>query len=92
MSSHKLLLAFAAALLVSGCAGWKPVVRTLDDIARIHCANYFAKVQGVSLEDAFEAYCRTREAWAPWIDPVIRAQSEGVETVEAQAAAKREGE
>jgi len=76
---------FALALVVGligatqqSCATVKPILRTLDDVARWHCARYYSGVQAVSIEDAWEAYCKTREAWAPWIDPVIRAQQEGV--------------
>jgi hypothetical protein len=80
----KLLLIVLAALLVTACGAFKPIVRTLDDVARFHCAQHVSGARGVSLEDAWEAYCKTREAWSPWIDPVIRAQAEGVEIAESQ--------
>ncbi len=87
MSWHamKLLAGWCAAILaillgsfaVQGCAAVKPVLRTVDDMAQALCAQYYADAVGVSFDDAARLYCRTREAWAPWIDPLLKAQAEG---------------
>lgn len=64
---------------LSGCASMKPVVRTVDDLAREACNFYFSDRMGISLEDAARTYCKVREDWAPFIDPLLRAQEEGGE-------------
>ena len=71
------LLCLSAALLATGCVGFKPVVKTIDDVARFFCAQHFSEAQKVSIEDAWEAYCKTREAWAPWVDPLLEAKQQG---------------
>lgn len=86
MNRLKLCIVALVALLCAGCANWKPIVRTVDDVARLFCAQHQARLQGVSVEDAWRAYCRTRDAWAPWIDPLIAAQAEGTATAQAAAA------
>lgn len=86
MNRLKMCIVAAVALLCAGCADWKPIVRTVDDIARLFCAQHQARLQGVSVEDAWEAYCRTRDAWAPWIDPLLRAQAQGTAAAQAEAA------
>lgn len=83
MTRIKLLLLAVIAVLLTGCGAWKPIVKTVDDIARFHCASFYSARQKVSLEDAWEAYCKTREAWAPWIDPVLSAKQAGDEQAEA---------
>ncbi len=67
---------------VAGCAAALPIVRSVDDIARSMCAAYFGQKQGVSVEDAARMYCATREAWAPWIDPALKAQQSGAAAAE----------
>lgn len=91
MTRLKLCLAVLVALLCAGCAEWKPIVRTVDDVARLFCARHYSQAVGVSVEDAWEAYCRTRDAWAPWIDPLIQAQAQGGATVQAKQASAAPG-
>lgn len=55
----------------------KPYVSTVDDIAKSMCAKYYGDALGVSVDDAFEMYCRTREAFSPWIDPALASVQAG---------------
>lgn len=78
-SGGALLVLFAIGLsgATVSCAAVKPVVRTIDDLARESCQFYFRDTLGISFEDAARTYCKTREDWAPFIDPLLRAQAEG---------------
>jgi hypothetical protein len=84
MTNLKLCIVALLALMAPACASMKPIVKTIDDAARFFCAQHYSQLQGVSLEDALESYCRARENWAPWIDPLLAAQAEG--TMAALAA------
>lgn len=71
---------FAPVLLVAclgGCASFKPVVRTADDLAQEACALFFGDKQGIDIEAAAKAYCATRQAWAPFINPILAAEKQG---------------
>lgn len=80
------LVVLAPLLLAATCAQFKPIVRTIDDVARWMCAQHHSQLQGVSLEDAWEGYCRAREDWAPWIDPLLQAQAAGTMAAQAPSA------
>jgi len=81
MRSLKLMLAtLVAVVALQGCAFWqkvKPIVSTVDDIARSMCAQWYGEQMGMSVDDALKLYCNTREAWAPWIDPALAASKMG---------------
>lgn len=55
----------------------KNVVRTADDAARALCAIFHAERQGISVTEAFDAVCKTREVWEPFYRPVLQAQKAG---------------
>lgn len=60
----------------SGCAGWKPIARTVDSIAGDLCTQFFAEQKpALSLEDVAEQFCNTREDLKPWIDSVLAAKA-----------------
>lgn len=64
----------------TGCAFWqeaKPVVRTVDDLARDACSLFFGEKMGLDVVDAARAYCATREEWAPFIDPMLAGMDQG---------------
>jgi len=62
------------ALAVTGCAGAKPVIRTINDIAKDACALFFSEKQGISIEDAARGICATREVLDPFIREILKAQ------------------
>lgn len=59
---------------LSGCANWKPAARTVNDVARDLCSLFFAEKQGISVEQAAELACETREQLDPWIAEVLAAK------------------
>jgi hypothetical protein len=63
-------------LLLSGCAGWKPIARTADGVAETLCAQFFGEKRGLSLEDAAKQFCSTRADLEPWIESVLAAKRE----------------
>lgn len=67
------LLCFVIALL-PGCANWKPTARTVNDVARDLCSLFFAEKQGISVEQAAELACDTREKLDPWLEQVLAAK------------------
>lgn len=68
-------LAFAlAALSLSGCAGWKPVAKTANDLAAEFCALTVSDIQGISFEQALETACDTHEKVKPFLDELLAAQ------------------
>lgn len=72
----------ALLLVLPGCSAWtaaKPVVRTADDLAQEACALFFGDKMGIDVVAAARAYCATREAWAPFINPILAATHEGGE-------------
>lgn len=83
------LMTFATLFLASGCAAWswnedvKPVVRTVDGVARELCALFYGDAMGISLDDAARVYCSLREQYAPWIDVVLAgAQAGGLKALQ----------
>lgn len=68
------LLALLLVVALPGCASWKPVARTADGIAESLCAHFFGEKQGISLEEAADQFCATREDLEPWIDQVLAAK------------------
>ena len=80
----RVLLALMTLILLpvlGGCAWWqttaKPVVSTVDDLARSMCAIYYGEQMGVDVDAALETYCEYREQWAPWIDPALASMQVG---------------
>ena len=65
-------------LFVTGCAGGKPYVRTADDAATWACAAFNSQRQGLSLEDAAGAFCKTKAQLQPWIDQLLALQRQGL--------------
>lgn len=79
-------LAIALGFLLVGCGSVKPLVRTVDDIARDLCAVHFGEQLGIPFEEAARTYCEAREDWAPFLDPLLAAKREG-----GELAAQRHG-
>lgn len=80
MNLIKLYLWILACVALVSCAAWqkaKPLVSTVDDLARSMCSVFFGQQNGISIEDAARLYCDTREKWAPWIDPVLAGTQAG---------------
>jgi hypothetical protein len=82
-------LVFVAALALPACSGGLPPPRTLNDLARTACAVYFARTQGISVEDAARLICALPEVLAPF----LLAQQSGEQTAgpEAELAAQKAG-
>lgn len=80
-------LAFAA---LTSCNGVKPVIRTVNDIAKEACALFFAEKQGISVEEAARGICATREVLDPFIREILKAQQ--VAGAAAGAAASPEAD
>jgi hypothetical protein len=72
-----LMLVVLLGFVPTGCAGWKPVARTVDGVAETLCAQFFGEKQKLSLEDAAKQFCATHEELQPWIDQVLAAKREG---------------
>ena len=70
-------------LLPSGCASWKPVARTTNDVARVLCGEFFGEKQGLSVEEAAKKFCETRDDLEPWIDAVLAAKREAAPKAQA---------
>lgn len=64
----------ALLLVTPGCANWKPSARTVNDVARELCSLFFAERQSISIEEAAETACETREQLDPWIEQVLAAK------------------
>jgi hypothetical protein len=79
-----LVLALA---LSTGCAAFqaaKPVLKTIDDVARQLCLLHYSEKASLSVEEAAEFYCKNREQWEPWIGPALSAQKVGGAKSDAQ--------
>jgi hypothetical protein len=73
-------MALACILLLPSCAAWKdakPVLRTVDDIARSLCGQFFGEKQGISVEEAARKFCQYRDDYAPWIDGALALKQSG---------------
>ena len=86
-----LVLAACATVLVtfavwlSSCAEFKPVAKTVNDVARDLCAIFYGKKQGISVEDAAKAFCATEKQIAPFLDEVLSAeQRAGAKSLQAR--------
>lgn len=78
-------------LFMPSCASFKPIVRTIDNLAKEACAMYFGEQMGVSLEDAAKAYCNTRKALDPFVTELLKAQEKaGLASSEVQGITKAE--
>jgi hypothetical protein len=62
------------ALGLPACSSWKPTARTVNDVARELCSLFFAERQSISIEEAAETACETREQLDPWIEQVLAAK------------------
>lgn len=80
------VLALALGLVLPACSSWKPVARTVNDVAGELCSIFFAERQGISIEDAARTFCRTRDQLEPWIDQVLAAKQAA-----SKAALERSG-
>lgn len=61
---------------VASCAAFKPIARTVDDVATIACRQQLfgqAQAQGISVEDV----CRTKAVLQPFIDAIL-STSQGI--------------
>lgn len=76
-----MLVATMLVLSLCGCSWWqgeaKPVVQGIDDVAKNLCSLFYSGRNGITVEEAVTTYCKAREQYAPWIDPILRAQREG---------------
>lgn len=82
-------LLLLSALTLPACASWRPVTRTVNDVAGDLCAVFFAEKKGLSLEEAGRTFCRTHEQLQPWLDQVLAAQqAAGRAALEQQSGAQ----
>jgi hypothetical protein len=65
------------------CAGSKPYIRTADDAATWACAAFYGQKQGLSLDDAAGAFCKTKAQLQPWIDQLLALQRQGLSVEKA---------
>jgi hypothetical protein len=77
-------LVLFVALLLPSCAGWKPVVRSVNDIAKDLCVAHFGAKSKLSLEDVAKQFCETREDIEPWTDAILSAKREAAPIAEAR--------
>lgn len=70
----RIALLTLVAVSLSGCAGWKPAARTVNDVARDLCSMFFAESQSISIEQAAEVACKTRDQLDPWLREVLAAK------------------
>jgi hypothetical protein len=90
MSALKAVLVRGACLgllACTGCAGWKPVAKTVDQAAVILC-DIFESQQpanaSLSIDDIEKAFCATAEQVAPFLDAAHAAVSAGGKAREAE--------
>ncbi len=63
---------------VYACVSVKAAVQSADDVAaQLLCAQSKAELQGISVEQARDAYCSTRDTWRPWLDAALQARRMG---------------
>lgn len=67
----KIFLLIAIVWLTAGCAQFKPIARTVVDIARGAC-EMFAAEQGLSISDV----CATEKQLQPFVDGLLAAKRE----------------
>lgn len=75
-----LLMICLAFLFLPGasCAGAKPIIRTVNDIAADWCVAHYSAMQGLSVEDALKTFCTGEKALKPWLDLILMGQKNGV--------------
>lgn len=71
------LIGLLFACHVSACASVKPIARTVFDVAELLCALHFSEKRSISVEEAGEAFCATREQLDPWLDEALAAKRRG---------------
>lgn len=72
------ILCVVLAAFAFNCAAVKTAVHSVDDeAAQLLCAQSKAELQGISVEQARDAYCSTRDTWRPWLDAVLKARRMG---------------
>ena len=81
MKKIRLALLLVVALLTTGCANFKPIARTVLDVARAGC-EMFAAEQGLSISDV----CATEKQLQPFVDGLLAAQRQAGVTREAHGA------
>lgn len=83
-ASSLTLLFVCGGIGLGGCSVVKPVVKTVDDVAKDLCAIHYGEEFGVSFDEAARKYCELRKDWAPFIDPLVRARLEAAQTIAAE--------
>ncbi len=68
---HKLGILLA---LCASCAEARPIIKSVNDVARDLCAVFYSQRQAVSFDDAARSFCATERQLAPWIDEVLSAE------------------
>jgi hypothetical protein len=72
-----LAIAIGSAVGISGCSAWttaKPVVRTVNDVARDLCVTHFGEKSKLSPEEVAREFCERQKDLAPWLDWVLAAK------------------
>lgn len=65
-------------LVFAACAALKPAILTADDVAaQLLCAQASAEKKGITVDEAKDAYCSTRDTWRPWLEAVLAARRLG---------------
>lgn len=73
---EKLFLICALSMLFSGCAFWKPVAKTTNEVARVLCEEYATgrDTAGMSVKD----WCKIQRNLDPFLDAVTGLEKAGV--------------
>lgn len=74
------MLALCLCLSMTGCAGWKPIVKDIDQAAIILCDVFFSEqpnAKGLSPADVEKAFCSTADQVAPFLDSAKKAAGRG---------------
>lgn len=80
----RLAIACLALLMLPSCASWKPVVRTISDIAKDLCIEHFGAKTGLSPADVAKKFCETRDDIEPWTDALLAAKRDAAPIAEAR--------
>ena len=68
------VVAVAIVLGCSGCSMFKPVARTIVDIARCLCEKVMSENPGELANLSVEEYCEKEELLQPFVDEMLRAE------------------
>jgi len=80
-------LAMLCALALASCAEARPIIKSVNDVARDLCSIFYGKRQGISVDDAARAFCATEKQIAPFLDEVLAAeQRAGLKSLQAKDA------